>query len=140
MNDIYEVLRSEHELLLRTFDQIIQGGAKDDGMFKQAKDMFTAHKDAEEDTLYTTLEQDGQLRPMIQVARMEHHAANTLFRETDWMTFNEEKWMAKVKVLREMIGHHIEKEEGPIFQEARRVLSETDAREIGMRFQEEEAA
>jgi hemerythrin-like domain-containing protein len=138
--EIYRVLQQEHRALLSALDEIIAGNKKDTDTFGRAKDLFMRHKEAEEETFYARLEEDPQLRPMIQQARMEHHAANVLFKETDWMTFNEEKWMAKVKVLREMIGHHIEKEEGEMFDSARRVLDADDADMIGESFEQEKAA
>ncbi len=139
MDDIYGRLHADHQELLSLFEQIIERGQKDDTSFSRAKDLFTAHKDAEEDTFYDLLEQDEQLRPMIMQARMEHHAANTLFRETDWLTFNDEKWMAKVKVLHEMISHHVEKEEGELFEMSRSVIAESQAVELGERFERKAA-
>lgn len=138
--DIYTELQTDHRELLRLFDQIIERGQKDTDLFGRAKDMFMHHKDAEEETFYARLEQDPELRPIIQQARMEHHAANVLFKETDWMTFDEEKWMAKVKVLREMIGHHVEKEEGQIFEMSRRLFDADGANIIGESFRRLEAA
>ncbi len=138
--DIYTELQTDHRQLLTLFDEIIAKNRKDTDLFGRAKDIFNAHKDAEEETFYARLEQDPELRPIIQQARMEHHAANLLFKETDWMTFDEEKWMAKVKVLREMIGHHIEKEEGQIFEMSRRLLDADGANTVGESFRRLEAA
>ena len=47
-----------------------------------------------------------------------------------------EQWTAKMKVLRENVEHHVEEEEGEMFQKAREVLSEDDINRLGTQMEE----
>ncbi len=43
---------------------------------------------------------------------------------------NDEMWLPKVKVLSDMIDHHIKEEEGEVFKAAKKVLSKEKEEEI----------
>lgn len=44
------------------------------------------------------------------------------------MDENDELWIPKVKVLSDMIDHHIEEEEGEVFKAAKKVIRQRSAR------------
>jgi hemerythrin-like domain-containing protein len=46
-------------------------------------------------------------------------------------------WIPKVKVLSDMIDHHIEEEEGEVFKAAKKVLSKDQEEEILSKFEQE---
>ena len=71
---------------------------------------------------------------------MEQYGADMLFKETGWTTFNDEKRIAKVKVLCGMMRSHTVREQGPIFDGARRIIAAGDAHSPSDTFREGEAA
>jgi hemerythrin-like domain-containing protein len=46
-----------------------------------------------------------------------------------------EEWLAKAKVLKDLVEHHIEEEEGQIHKEAKKRFSKEEAVEIGKDFE-----
>ncbi len=53
------------------------------------------------------------------------------------MPVDTEQWAAKLKVLKENVEHHVEEEEGEMFQKAREVLSEEQINQLGAQMEEE---
>jgi hypothetical protein len=60
------------------------------------------------------------------------------------MPVDDERWMAKVTVLKENVEHHVEEEEGEMFKDARKVLNAEQIESLGARLeaakQEQKAA
>jgi hypothetical protein len=48
---------------------------------------------------------------------------------------DDETWGAKLKVLQENVEHHVEEEEGEMFRDARKVLSQQQIDELGARLE-----
>ena len=53
------------------------------------------------------------------------------------MSPQEEFWPAKLSVFKEMINHHIEEEEGKIFEVAEKVITDDQMENIRKNFQKE---
>ena len=56
-----------------------------------------------------------------------------LMGELEQMPFDDERWGAKAKVMKENIEHHIEEEEGEMFRTARSIFSPDELRELADR-------
>jgi hemerythrin-like domain-containing protein len=56
---------------------------------------------------------------------------NHLMGELSALPFDDETWGAKAKVMQENIEHHIEEEEGEMFQKARQVFDRAELDELG---------
>ena len=59
-----------------------------------------------------------------------------LLKELEAIPVDTEQWTAKIKVLQENVEHHVEEEEGEMFQKARDVLSEDDINQLGAQMEE----
>jgi len=59
-----------------------------------------------------------------------------LLSELESMDEKEETWHAKIKVLKESIEHHVEKEQNEMFEISRKALSEEKAEEIAQKYLE----
>ena len=66
----------------------------------------------------------------------EHALVKRLLEELASAPKDDEQWTAKFTVLKENVEHHVEEEEGEMFQKARKVLSEDEIEELGARLQE----
>jgi hemerythrin-like domain-containing protein len=67
----------------------------------------------------------------------EHELVSQLLEELDSMNKGTEDWKAKLIVLRENVEHHVEEEENELFEQARQILSDDQAREVGRKFAEQ---
>lgn len=134
--DIYARIKQDHDEA-RELMKKIGDSAKGDGraeLFERfARDMWLHHK-LEEAVFYTTLAEKRKVQGEAFEAINEHHVANGLLEELDTMPSDSEEWMSKFGVACEMIEHHMDEEEEETFAEARKVLSETVAAEMGKHF------
>ena len=63
----------------------------------------------------------------------EKHALQE-YRELERLSAENERWAARLTVLKELVEHHVEEEEGEIFTKARSLLDRTQERELGTAF------
>ncbi|MFO0753149.1 MAG: hemerythrin domain-containing protein [Thermodesulfovibrionales bacterium] len=138
--NIFELLKNDHEKALNLFDELegMQGepgrikGGKADAVFDRLKQELEIHMMGEEEFFYSVLKEEESTRSTILESYEEHHVARLLLGEMASMQ-KDEQWMAKLAVLRESVEHHIEEEEGELFEDARNVIDEKKAEEIGRR-------
>jgi hypothetical protein len=96
---------------------------------------LTAHELIEEKVLYPELKSHAEARDIVLEGYQEHHVADVVLKELQRLPPSDERWGAKLKVLKENIEHHIEEEEGEMFKTARTVLSRKQLQELGTRMQ-----
>ncbi|HVQ24831.1 MAG TPA: hypothetical protein VMV01_06630, partial [Planctomycetota bacterium] len=60
-------------------------------------------------------ERDKRLGDQVLEALEEHHVAKTTLAELDKMKVDDERYEAKMTVLRESVEHHVAEEEGSMF-------------------------
>jgi hemerythrin-like domain-containing protein len=56
---------------------------------------------------------------------------DTVMAEIEGVAYDDEKWGAKFKVMKENLEHHIEEEEGEMFKQAKQVFDEDDLAQLG---------
>ncbi len=135
--DIFEILKTDHRETLQRFTELEETASHESTMrrkgFSTMDRELVAHLQAEEDAFYPPLLQ-GKYREEALEAIEEHHALELLLRDLGEMEPTGERWKPKLKVLKEMLEHHIQEEEGKIFLEIKGILSEHVAEEIGLQF------
>jgi iron-sulfur cluster repair protein YtfE (RIC family) len=138
--NIFEVLKQDHEKARYLFDKIGKGGKKDvaglQQLFAQLEEELEIHMEGEERFFYTALEKNDELRDQVLEAYEEHQVAKTLIGSFKSLAVDDERWMAKVNVLHEIIEHHMKEEEGEMFKMARKALGKDQIHEITMQFQQ----
>lgn len=85
----------------------------------------------EESYFYPVLEKEKDTGDMTLEAFEEHHVSKTVVHELSEMPSGDIHWMPKVKVLRELIDHHVQEEENELFPKAKDVLPNEKLQEIG---------
>ena len=56
--------------------------------------------------------------------------------ELERLSAENERWAARLSVLKELVEHHVEEEEGEIFKKAKKLFSREQERELGTAFLE----
>ncbi|ANP47051.1 hemerythrin domain-containing protein [Candidatus Viadribacter manganicus] len=133
--DALKMLKAEHrevDAWFKEFEKTTNGSRK----HKLAKQICTAlrlHTQIEEEIFYPACREVGLEPDMMDEADVEHDAAKKLIKEIEGGKPGDDHWSAKVKVLGEMIRHHVKEEEGlgGIFAKARR--SDLDLDDLGAR-------
>lgn len=136
---IYDLLKLEHKDVKKLFKQIVETESYQENVYSQIKKALTLHMEGEEKLLYPRLENDEETRSSILEAYEEHDVAKKVINDVEDSS-DEDTKVAKVKVLSDVVDHHVEEEEGELFKKARKVLSTDDEREIAKKFMDEKMA
>lgn len=135
---IYEVLRRDHRHVDHLFKRIQKALDRKDlsevpELFDELKVELTAHSKAEQEVFYQPLKilaRSKEGEEYTWEGEEEHHVIRLLLNELSRLPFHGEDWAAKIKVLSEVVKHHVEEEEGPIFREGKKAFSEEEAEKI----------
>ncbi len=125
--DAISMLEAEHDEVDELFtkyealgDRALEGRRKLVGRIIRE---LSVHTYIEEQVLYPRLRQAGkEIKDEVLEGLEEHHAIKELLSELDGMAPDDERYDAKVKVLKEQVEHHVEEEEGEMFPHARKAL------------------
>ncbi len=141
MAQFLDTLHSEHEIVKSLFQQVQSAGSSSEKeqLFSKIKHELMPHMRGEERYFYPVLQEHKESKEDTLEAIEEHHAAKLIMNELEEMSSSDERWDAKASVLKEMISHHIEEEEGKIFQEARKLIPEDRMMKIAEQFESEKA-
>ena len=89
------------------------------------------HETIEEEIFYPALEEHAKTKEIVLEGYEEHHAVDNIVEELIELDPSDETWGAKFTVMKENIEHHVEEEEGEMFEKARQVLGDEELDEIG---------
>ena len=136
----FSLLKSDHERvagILASIEETTERAAKGrEELFARLKEELDLHAKIEEEIFYPALEDSEDTRDITLEAYEEHSLVKQLLAELESQPKDSEEWTAKFTVLKENVEHHVEEEEGEMFQKARKVLSEEEIDELGNRLQE----
>ena len=102
-------------------------------LFERLKFSLTVHEQMEEAVLYPALKEHPKTKEITLEAYEEHHVVDMVMAEIESVPYDDERWGAKFKVMKENIEHHIEEEENEMFKKARQVFDEDELEALGER-------
>lgn len=133
MPDIYTLLKQDHDELRPMLDELAEGKQ---GPFERMASELKAHSEAEEKTFYKALESRPETKDLVADGYKEHNEADRLAQELMTAKGSSSAFAAKAKELKAAVDHHIQEEEGQLFEKARGLLSMDEARAIGEKFEQ----
>lgn len=139
--DILGRLHHDHEEIKDLFEKVC-GELGDEALasvFNELRSELLAHAEAEEKCFYARLlEEDEESRFFALKADVEHELAESLLER---LQASDEKgsdeWLAQCIVLKELVEHHIDEEEGEGFEIAREILDDDGLARLGADFERE---
>lgn len=141
---IYDAILADHAKARRMLRELSEVGEAEPerriALFADLKSELTVHQHAEEVVFYERLKEMDEMRSDALEAINEHRILEALLSELDEMAKGNERWTAKLGVLRELVEHHMEEEEGEFFDNARGVVDEALAARMGEEFQRKKCA
>jgi hypothetical protein len=141
--DALAMLKADHAKmreLLQQLESTTDRGVKTRGeLFATIKGELTVHEIIEEEIFYPTLERHPKAKDIVLEGFQEHHVVDLLMRELEDLDVTDETWGAKAKVMQENVEHHMEEEEGDMFQKARQIFDRDELIELGERMAERKA-
>jgi len=135
-DSIYKILKTDHETVKEIFEQMESAEDRPtrERLVARLKHELLAHAQAEDIVFYQPLKVADDARDLILEAEEEHRVVARLLGELDRLSADNEKWAARATVLKEMVEHHVEEEEGDLFKKAKKIFDSEQERELGAAF------
>jgi len=122
--------------LLSELESTTERGVKTrEELFATVKDELTVHETIEEEIFYPALKDHPKTKEITLEAYEEHHVVDMVMAEIEGVAYEDERWGAKFKVMKENIEHHIEEEEKEMFKQARQAFEEDELEALGERME-----
>ena len=142
--DAIAMLKTDHDAVKRLLDQLestTERGVKTRSeLFATIKGELTVHEIIEEEIFYPALREHPKAKDIVLEGYEEHHVVDLLMGELESLDVSDETWGAKALVMKENVEHHIEEEEGEMFDQARAVFDDAELEELGARMAERRAS
>ncbi|HEX8174990.1 MAG TPA: hemerythrin domain-containing protein [Pyrinomonadaceae bacterium] len=135
----FELLKKDHQKVSEMFKQLEETTERAvktrEELFGKLKQELDIHARIEETIFYPAIKEAEETHEITLEAIEEHNVVKRLLSELDSMPVDDERWTAKLTVLKENVEHHVEEEEGEMFKDARKVLSTEQVEELGTRME-----
>jgi hemerythrin superfamily protein len=130
--DATKLLEQQHQEVKDLFKRFVAAKADSEKqeLFDQIADDFAAHGAIEEKIFYPAV-YVGDLKEKLQEAVEEHLAAKRVAADLLDMEPSDDQFDAKMKVLQELIEHHVEEEEGELFPLVRQSFARLELDALG---------
>ncbi|MBW0144285.1 hemerythrin domain-containing protein [Sphingomicrobium clamense] len=135
---IFKRLKEDHDKHREMLTRMTVSQDPDDrkALFENFKVEVKAHAAAEEETLYSTMLADPDLRHDGQHSVAEHKELDDLIMKMEKLDPSSREWSEKLKKLSHDYLHHIEEEEKDMFPAAADELSRKEEVELKDKFEE----
>jgi hemerythrin superfamily protein len=137
-DDIIQLILTDHQDIKKLIRQL-----KDDEIefsdkkpiFEEFAPLLLSHAEPEEQSLYVRMKERGNKKVRVEgfEAQVEHTLASAMIDEIQ-ATRNQDEWMAKCKVLAELVETHIEEEESQILKDVRKEFDQEERMQMGMHY------
>lgn len=127
---ILDVLTREHKLvdkLMAKIEENLEGEKFDEvpDLFEVLKTKLTGHARGEEMRVYPAMrEMSDEIKDMIGEANEEHALVHDKLAELSSLSADDDEFKAKFTVLKDLVQHHVEEEEGELFPEVRKAAED----------------
>jgi hemerythrin superfamily protein len=130
--DIYSYLQNDHQKVTNLLEKILSTDdvAKRRTLFNEVKQLLLLHAETENATFYKTLKTFDLTKARIEHAEDEHAEIKEFFAKLSSGEFNTPEWIEQLGELKQVITHHVEEEEGEIFEKAKQVLTQQQANQL----------
>lgn len=136
--DIYQELKRDHREIKAMLNELV--GLKKDNDYRfilivEIRNALISHSRAEEAVLYNSLraENEDGARTGRQGYK-EHFEMETLLRSLQFMDRLDGNWKPLARKLRDLVNHHLKKEETHMFALARKLFDPIQAEQMGALF------
>lgn len=119
MQDPIEILKGDHKRVKELFQKFEKAEAEEmqSQIAKQILLELKVHAKLEEEIFYPEVREMSGDKEMMDEAAEEHHVVEFLVAELESMKPSDDRYKAKMMVLKEVVDHHVKEEEGEMFKE-----------------------
>jgi hemerythrin superfamily protein len=129
-NDVFVILKKDHNKIKSGFKKILTSKKASKTDLEELEFLLMSHMLAEEKYFYPILEDNKKTRPLALESYEEHNLARLIAGELNLLSIKDELWMPKLKILSEIISHHIEEEEKETFPKSKKIMNQKTKEDI----------
>jgi hemerythrin superfamily protein len=130
--NIYNYLKKDHRKVSDLMEQVlaVKNPRQREEIFDEIKYELTLHSETEQATFYAALENEPEAEERIEDAEEEHKEIKSYMSKLSKMSADNEKWMEMFGEFKHAVTHHVEEEEGRVFEKAKKILSDEEAKQL----------
>ena len=132
MANIIDLLKEDHKKVKTLLDETIKN--RDTSNYPQIQKELRIHMEGEENLLYKKTR--NQATDLTLEAYEEHEIVKKELRDIDNLNINDEHWMPKMKVVKDMIEHHVGEEEEEYFPKSEELLGLDELNQLGQKYED----
>lgn len=130
--DIYKYLKKDHDKVADLMEQVIatKDLAERQSLFETIKLELSLHADTEEQTFYKAIDEATRSKAVeekVEHANEEHDEIREYLAKLTDTPLTEDLWIETFGEFKHSVAHHVEEEEGDIFEKAKKYLSQDEA-------------
>jgi hemerythrin superfamily protein len=130
--NIYTYLKKDHRKVSDLMEALLACSnlRERQEIFTTIKEELTLHSDTEEVTFYAAIEKATRSKAVeekMEHADEEHNEIRTYLQTLSELPIESEEWMEQFGEFKHAVTHHVEEEEGEIFEKAKKYLSDEQA-------------
>jgi hemerythrin-like domain-containing protein len=136
--DAVALLKADHREMRQLLEQLKGADSPDSSrrakLLERVEDALKTHTTIEEEIFYPAFRDAAATKKDRQLffeAVEEHHAVDTILPEVARATNEPDVFVARAKVLKELVEHHAEEEETDMFPRARKLFPPSELRRLG---------
>ena len=137
MPSIYDAIKQDHDKHRKLLDTLAETQG-DSPARREAWDQFyydvKSHAAAEEETFYSKLISKTWGQEHARHSVHEHQQLDDIMEELNEMDMSSPGWLTRFKTLKHDYEHHIDEEEGEVFERARQEIDDSEIEGYGARF------
>lgn len=136
-DDIVQLILEDHKALKQLIKTMKDSDAElseRQEAFEEFAPLLISHAKPEEQTLYVKMKNEDEMREDGFEGDVEHQLADQLVEEIKRTTEDEDLWSARVKVLAELVEHHIEEEEEDMLPDFKKEVETEERMQLGQEF------
>lgn len=135
--DIYNYLKKDHDKVADLMEQVIASKkpAERESLFLEIKKELTLHADSEEATFYKAIEEatgSKQVHEKMEHADKEHDEIREYLEKLSGLQVESELWLETFGEFKHSVTHHVEEEEGEIFEKAKKYLTPKQEKDLAV--------
>jgi hemerythrin superfamily protein len=138
--NVIELLKKDHRNVSELFAayEVAKDNEEEGSRQEIAREIcaeLTAHASVEEELFYPAVDKkagdDEDAQEKVKEADEEHRLVKALVGEIQEMDEADEHFDAKMKVLKDLVDHHVEEEEGELMPKAKKLLTPSELEHMG---------
>ncbi len=134
---IFDVLKKDHEKVKGLFKLLMRKKQSPDSVWPEIQKELQVHMEGEEKLFYPFLQGKAETHEITLESIEEHNVAKKELGEMMKLSTSDEWFNPKLKVLHELVDHHIQEEESQLFKKAKKVMDKQQAEQMAQQFEQQ---